>query len=96
MDQFHNLACCQNAKSFHFQEKEKQWRQQNLTIARMEAQRNEELRRVRAEQMRQREEIAAISVSYHEFEISVTIMCRNDELDNELSWLFTIRLSTTR
>jgi len=44
------------------EEKEKQWRQQNLTIARMEAQRNEELRRVRAEQMRQREEIAAISV----------------------------------
>ena len=54
-------------KNFHFQEKEKQWRQQNLTIARMEAQRNEELRRVRAEQMRQREEIAAISVSYHKF-----------------------------
>ena len=52
----------------------------------MEAQRNEELRRVRAEQMRQREEIAAISVSYHEFEISMTIiMCRNDELDGELS-----------
>ena len=62
----------------------------------MEAQRNEELRRVRAEQMRQREEIAAISVSYHEFEICVTIMCRNVELDNELSWLFTIRLSATR
>ena len=59
----------QNKKPFHFQEKEKQWRQQNLTIARMEAQRNEELRRVRTEQMRQREEIAAISVSYHEFEI---------------------------
>ena len=49
----------------------------------MEAQRNEELRRVRAEQMRQREEIAAISVSYHEFEISVT------KLNYELSWLFT-------
>ena len=62
----------------------------------MEAQRNEELRRVRAEQMRQREEIAAISVSYHEFEISVTIMCRNDELDDELSWLFTNRLSATK
>ena len=79
----------QNEKknTFHFQEKEKQWRQQNLTIARMEAQRNEELRRVRAEQMRQREEIAAISVSYHKFETSVTIMCRNDEL----SWLFTTR-----
>ena len=64
-----------------------------MTIARMEAQRNEELRRVRAEQMRQREEIAAISVSYHKFETSVTIMCRNDELgdelDDELSWLFT-------
>ena len=76
----------QNKKPFHFQEKEKQWRQQNLTIARMEAQRNEEMRRVRAEQMRQREEIAAISVSYREFEISVTIICCNDELDNELSW----------
>ena len=33
-----------------------------MKMARMEAQRNEELRRVRAEQMRQREEIAAISV----------------------------------
>ena len=32
-------------------------------MARMDAQRSEELRRVRAEQMRQREEIAAISVS---------------------------------
>ena len=29
------------------------------------------------------------------FEISVTIMCRNDELDDELSWLFTNRLSAT-
>ena len=82
MNQFHNIAqgvleCCavltgvlskcKIKKNFHFQEKEKQWRQQNLTIARMEAQRNEELRRVRAEQMRQREEIAAISVSYHKF-----------------------------
>ena len=80
----------QNKKPLHFQEKEKQWRQQNLTIARMEAQRNEELRRVRAEQMRQREEIAAISVSYHEFEISVT------KLNYELSWLFTNRLSATK
>ena len=74
----------QNKKNlFNFQEKEKQWRQQNLTIARMEAQRNEELRRVRAEQMRQREEIAAISVSYHEFEISVTMM---NQTCNELIW----------
>ena len=30
------------------------------------------------------------------FEISVTIMCRNDELDDELSWLFTNGLSATR
>ena len=72
MNQFHNLACCQIAKSFQFQEKEKQWRQQNLTIARMEAQRNEEMRRVRAEQMRQREEIAAISVRGHS---SITSAC---------------------
>ena len=34
-----------------------------MKMARMDAQRSEELRRVRAEQMRQREEIAAISVS---------------------------------
>ena len=50
-----------------------------MTIARMEAQRNEELRRVRAEQMRQREEIAAISVSYHEFEILQIVSPSEDE-----------------
>ena len=30
------------------------------------------------------------------FKIRVTIMCRNDELSDELSWLFTNRLSVTR
>lgn len=41
---------------------DRKWRQKNLEMARYEAQRNEDLRRIRAEQIRQREEIAAKSV----------------------------------
>ena len=44
------------------EDEERKWRQRKLEIARMEAARNEELRRVRTEQLRQREEIAAKSV----------------------------------
>ena len=44
------------------EDEDRKWRQRKLEIARMEAQRNEELRRVRTEQLRQRQEIAAKSV----------------------------------
>ena len=44
------------------EDEDRKWRQRKLEIARMEAQRNDELRRVRTEQLRQREEIAAKSV----------------------------------
>lgn len=41
---------------------DRKWRQKNLEMARIEAQRNEEMRKLLAEQIRQREEIAARSV----------------------------------
>ena len=44
------------------EEEDRKWRQREIEVARLKAMRDEEIRRLREEQMRQREEIAAKSI----------------------------------
>ena len=44
------------------EEEDRKWRQREIEVARLNAMRDEEIRRLREEQMRQREEIAAKSI----------------------------------
>lgn len=82
---------------------DRKWRQREIEVARMKAKREEEVRKIRVEQIRQREEIAARSVErdrQHWDEVrnmwqeGVDLEMKQQDMRSKVGFYFTCRLST--